>query len=196
MQKLLDIQKELGVAVSVITFPELVPVVGFAEATAYMQRSWECGGFQTTYFTEKARQAAAAAMTTDEFRQQVLAEPLGPRIVGLGPLVERLTEPTVEAIMAHEYGHVYHKHITPEIIDANLGRILDLEMEAEADAYAAELIGKETMKNALTEIKEVMMQMIREAPGLTEEQRELALADQLRLSNHPIILERIARLTA
>ena len=72
-----------------------------------------------------------------------------------------MSKPTQKAILAHEMGHCKCNH-TPIPIIYTYDRLIHilkgkvLSMELEADAYAANVVGKENMIKALLELKQYL----------------------------------------
>lgn len=73
-----------------------------------------------------------------------------------------MSKPTQKAILAHEMGHCKCNNHTPIPIIYTYDRLIHilkgkvLSMELEADAYAANVVGKENMIKALLELKQYL----------------------------------------
>lgn len=82
-----------------------------------------------------------------------------PNIVVFKEMYQYLTHEEVVAILLHEEGHLFHKHMEGENLqtaDVCGMKVMDsITNEIEADAYAASVVGKEVVRKAL--IKSVMM---------------------------------------
>lgn len=68
-----------------------------------------------------------------------------------------LKDPTVrDALIAHECGHITHKHLYNETIaNAKQGLVINADYEIEADRYACELGFDEVLRKVISDAKEM-----------------------------------------
>lgn len=57
---------------------------------------------------------------------------------------QRYPEDELKAILLHEHGHISHHHL-----DGKTDSAVNLDFEVQADAYAAKVVGKRTLRRAL-----------------------------------------------
>ena len=108
----------------------------------------------------------------------------------------------IEAIKAHEEGHIVHGHIDALLAETDLEAVgkddgirLVMERELEADAYAAEKVGAAHMLSALRKFPGALASfMVREGSALTHEELTAIYRDRLTTTHAPRLaaLERMA----
>lgn len=113
------------------------------------------GFFATKYNTRVLGVAKDAGVQVPKFDQE-LTETLhgSSAIVILKEVYDLLDQDAIEAVAAHEMGHIVLGHT--DIIDANgsVGVSTNLQFELEADAFAVQVVGKRRMARALTKVLE------------------------------------------
>lgn len=116
----------------------------------------QCGGFALSRFDSEEQLQASIEMLEDdgedhEVVKQIMEIPLGtPFITTHARFKERMSEEHILAILLHEEGHFALGHHTQY---TELGHVLQHELEA--DAYAASIVGKSVVKNALKSLFKV-----------------------------------------
>lgn len=108
----------------------------------------------------------------------------------------------IEAIKAHEEGHIVHGHIDALLAETDLEAVckddkirLVMERELEADAYAAEKVGAAHMLSALRKFPGALASfMVREGSAFTHEELTAIYRDRMTTTHAPRLdaLERMA----
>ena len=129
---------------------------------------------------EKATGGACAALFCEEQRQTVIASLLGQpdyavnahmlthqAVVINTSVLEGLTHNELLAVLFHEIGHIHYGHLTnvTTTVTSEKGiRVMDDNAkELEADAYAAQMVGKEHMASAFEKIiKKIVTRLAKE----------------------------------
>lgn len=116
----------------------------------------ETGGFFATKYNTRALGVAKdAGVQVPGFDQELTKVLHGTSaIVIIKEVYDLLDQDAIEAVAAHEMGHIVLGHT--DIIDANgsVGVSTNLQFELEADAFAVQVVGKRRMARALTKVLE------------------------------------------
>lgn len=116
----------------------------------------ETGGFfATKYNTRILAIAKDAGVTVPRFDEELTKVLHGSNaVVILKEVYDLLDQNAIEAVAAHEMGHIVLGHT--DIIDAagGVGVSNNLQFELEADAFAVRVVGKKRMARALVKVLE------------------------------------------
>lgn len=116
----------------------------------------ETGGFFATKYNTRvlgnAKDAGVVVPRVDEELTKVLHGTSA--VVILKEVYDLLDQDAIEAVAAHEMGHIVLGHT--DVIDAagGVGVSDNLQFELEADAFAVKVVGKKRMARALTKVLE------------------------------------------
>lgn len=145
------IQKGEGYSVFFTTLKEEMQAVIPEKQKDLMMRFFQVFGCMSMLLDENNIKDMKAIQVNGE---QNHVDP-GFYVIVVQDFVKDLSETELNAVILHEVGHIRHDHLSKlksgqaKTYD-NL--LIDLDMELEADAFAAKHVGKETMKSALEKV--------------------------------------------
>ena len=137
------------------------------------------GGFMFMYLQQEGLEVAKKHIVDPE-EQRIITELCYEKkgfILGFKEAMDLLDEDELFAILAHEDGHLKHRHFE-NVQKTNLVQNFimdDIDKELEADSYAVSLVGKKVLKKALKKAMEhtyeLQVELIRTNPFVEDADR-------------------------
>lgn len=122
----------------------------------------ECG-----YILERNSYAVASKNISFAMLQIVQFPDESAPVITTDYLFELLSDDSKEFIINHEIGHyIYHEEILLDGVDITTERNVNMEMEA--DSYAAEIVGNEVAIEALSELISIFKSLCAPEEGIVE----------------------------
>lgn len=160
--------------VNVISIKEMYALMAQEDFETFMRKVLTVGGFWMTELTSKdleASQQMFKGRVSDEVYASIAQTQLGLVICCTEEFAVKLTEREFQAILKHEEAHVKMNHLQAPDNEIVNGAVMNVKIELEADAYAAEAFGKDALRSGLLKMIEIQSEIFALAdPSKTQEE--------------------------
>lgn len=170
--------------VNIVSFVELKDLMSEEAFELFVRRAIIFGGFWTAKVTAETIQTSIRIFqdrASEDFMKGVASAALGHSIFCVSELTSHLSDQELHAALKHEEGHIKYDHVSKTGVECRDGIMVDEGVELEADEYAAQAFGKESIRSALFKIltRQAELYSLIDPEKTKEEYFDLLLSDPM-----------------